>query len=75
LLFKENCYHQIKRENPDATVFDINKIIAKNWGSLDKQTHGYYAFRHLEFLEVYYQEMALYEAACGKIQPRGGIFG
>jgi len=69
-LYKEDHFAQTKKDNPDAKVTDITKIIAKNWREVDATEKSKYEKKNLEAKSNYEREMKEYEEKHGKVEKK-----
>ena len=69
-IFKQECYDQVKRENPTLRITDLTRLISERWRDLDPQTKAYYEKKNEEAKVLYEQQVALFEATYGKIQKK-----
>jgi len=77
-IFKNDCYEQVKRENPTLKITEVVKLVAQRWGNLSTEEKLSYEARNQEAKALYEQQIALYEANYGKIERKsggGGLFG
>jgi len=69
-LFKEDTFQQVRKDNPDAKVTEITKIISHNWMNIDQETKAAYEAKQTELKQKYEQEMKEYEEKYGSIQKK-----
>jgi len=69
-LYKEDHFAQTKKDNPDAKVTDITKIIAKNWANVDATEKSKYEKKNQEAKANYEREMKEYEEKYGKVEKK-----
>ena len=69
-LYKEAHFAQTKKDNPDAKVTDITKIIAKNWGQVDATEKAKFEKKNLEAKANYEKEMKEFEEKYGKVEKK-----
>ena len=60
-------FAETKKENPDAKVTDLTRIISEKWKNVDKETRAEYDKRHEEAKQKYEKEVKEYEAKYGPI--------
>jgi len=69
-LYKLETQDQVKKENPEAKITEITKIVAGKWKVLDEETKKVYEKKHVEAKQKYEQEMKDYESKYGSIQKK-----
>jgi len=67
LFFKNDCYDQAKRENPDLRMTELTKLIAQKWRNMTQEVRDGYHAKYQEAKTLYQQQIALFEATYGKI--------
>lgn len=74
-IYKQDVFDQVKRENPEAKIIDLTKIISLKWQSLDQEAKNMYEQRNIEAKKKYDEDLKAYEEknGKGKLKPFSGI--
>lgn len=69
-LYRQEVYDEVKKDNPEAKITEITKIIGEMWRNATQKTKDRLTKQYLKNKENYEEQKVGYEKRFGKIQVK-----
>jgi hypothetical protein len=69
-LYRQEVYSDVRRDNPEAKMTEVTRIISEMWNALDAKEKGEYELAYQKNKAKYTREREAYEKKYGEVPAR-----